>query len=201
MMEAMRILKKVYPNPKRTILVGHWSGEEQGLVGSRAFAADNPKVVSGLQALFNQDNGTGRIEHISMQGLTGAGTQFARWFAKMPRELTDSVALDIPGVPSSGSSDHASFICAGAPAFFLLSKDWDYGVYTWHTNRDTYDKVVFDEVKQNATMIAMLAYLASEDPVKTPRDRRVNLPVDPRTGEAAWPSCTPPARSSGESTR
>ena len=77
----MRILRQVYPNPKRTILVGHWSGEEQGLNGSRAFAADHPEIVAGLQALFNQDNGTGRIQNISMQGLTGAGAQFAGWLS------------------------------------------------------------------------------------------------------------------------
>jgi carboxypeptidase Q len=62
MMEAMRILKKVYPNPKRTILVGHWGSEEQGLNGSRAFVEDHPEIVKNLQALFNQDNGTGRVQ-------------------------------------------------------------------------------------------------------------------------------------------
>lgn len=65
MMEALRILKKVYPNPKRTILVGHWGSEEQGLNGSRAFVEDHPEVVNKLQALFNQDNGTGRIVNLS----------------------------------------------------------------------------------------------------------------------------------------
>ena len=64
MMEAARILKKVYPNPKRTIIVGHWGSEEQGLNGSRAFVEDNPKIVEGLQAAFNQDNGTGRVVKI-----------------------------------------------------------------------------------------------------------------------------------------
>jgi carboxypeptidase Q len=66
MMEAMRILQKVYPHPKHTILVGHWGSEEQGLNGSRAFVEDNPDTVSRLQALFNQDNGTGRV--INMGG-------------------------------------------------------------------------------------------------------------------------------------
>ena len=62
MLEAMRILKTAYPRPKRTILVGHWSGEEEGDIGSGAFAADHPEVLAGLQALFNQDNGTGEID-------------------------------------------------------------------------------------------------------------------------------------------
>ncbi|HNC32020.1 MAG TPA: M20/M25/M40 family metallo-hydrolase, partial [Cyclobacteriaceae bacterium] len=68
MMEAMRILKAVYPNPKRTILVGHWGSEEQGLNGSRAFVEDHKDIVANLQALFNQDNGTGRVTSISGQG-------------------------------------------------------------------------------------------------------------------------------------
>ncbi|HEX5439013.1 MAG TPA: M20/M25/M40 family metallo-hydrolase, partial [Gemmatimonadaceae bacterium] len=69
MLEAMRILKQVYPHPKRTILVGHWSGEEEGEVGSKAFTEDHPEVLKGLQALFNQDNGTGRIVRINGGGL------------------------------------------------------------------------------------------------------------------------------------
>jgi len=133
MMEAMRILKSVYPRPKRTIMVGHWSGEEQGLNGSRAFAADNPAVVKGLQALFNQDNGTGRVATISMAGLTRAGEFFGRWFAKLPTELTRNITLVIPGIPGGGGSDYASFLCYGAPAFNLTSLSWDYGTYTWHT--------------------------------------------------------------------
>ncbi len=64
----MRILKTVYPNPKRTILVGHWSGEEQGLNGSGGFAEDHPEIASGLQFAFNQDNGTGRVVNLSGQG-------------------------------------------------------------------------------------------------------------------------------------
>ena len=69
MMEAMRILKQVYPRPKRTIISGHWTGEEQGTQGSKVFAEDHPEVLRGMQALFNQDNGTGRILQISGAGL------------------------------------------------------------------------------------------------------------------------------------
>jgi carboxypeptidase Q len=68
MMEAMRLLKKFYPHPKRTILVGHWGSEEEGLNGSRAFVEDHPEIVQNLQALFNQDNGTGRVVNISGHG-------------------------------------------------------------------------------------------------------------------------------------
>ena len=68
--------------------------------------------------------------------------------------------------------DHASSDCYGSPAFGLSSVSWDYNPYTHHTNRDTYDKVVFDEVKGNATIVAMLVYLASEDPTFITHDRR-----------------------------
>ena len=85
MMEAMRILKQVYPNPKRTILVGHWGSEEQGLNGSRAFVEDHPEIVNKLQALFNQDNGTGRIVNISGQGFKHAGEFITKWLAAAPK--------------------------------------------------------------------------------------------------------------------
>jgi carboxypeptidase Q len=201
MLEAMRILKAVYPRPKRTILVGQWGGEEQGLNGSRAFAADNPQVVRGLHALFNQDNGTGRVTTISMQGLTGAGAHFGRWFAQLPTEIARHITLNIPGAPGGGGSDHAAFVCHGAPGFSLSSLSWDYGPYTWHTNRDTFDKLVFDDLRNNATLVAMLAYLAAEDPQLMARDQRV-LPVSAQTGQAArWPACTPPSRSWEEGSR
>ncbi len=197
MHEAMRILKATYPNPRRTILVGHWGGEEQGLIGSTAFAADNPEVVEGLQAAFNQDNGTWRIDYIRMQGFLGAGKHFARWFEIMPPEITGHIELDIPGVPETGGSDHMSFICKPAPGFRLQSNYPDYRQYTWHTNRDTFDKIVFDDLRNNATLAAMLVYAASEDPERLDVTQRV-LPVNARTGQpGTWPRCRPPRRSAG----
>ncbi len=200
MLEAMRILKTVYPAPKRTILVGHWSGEEQGLNGSRAFSEDHPEIVKGLQALFNQDNGTGRVSTVSGQGLTGAGASLTRWAARLPTEINRHITWTLPGTPSSGGSDNASFICHGAPGFGLYSNSWEYGQYTWHTNRDTFDKIVFDDLRNNATLIAMLAYLASEDSETTSRERRI-MPADSTGRPAPWPVCRKAARSFPESTR
>ena len=194
MAEAMRLLKTAYPNPKRTILVGHWGGEEQGLIGSRAFAEDHPDVVDGLQAAFNQDNGTWRIDYIRMMGLTGAGGHFGKWLSQLPGEIEGLIDLDLPGEPERGGSDHMSFLCAGAPSFRLQSNYPDYRQYTWHTNRDTYDKVIVDDLKNNATLAAMLAYLASEDPARVPRDQRV-LPAGASAQPQAWPTC-PVARRS-----
>jgi Zn-dependent M28 family amino/carboxypeptidase len=196
MLEAMRLLKAAYPNPKRTIVVGHWGGEEQGLIGSGAFAEDHPEIINGLQAAFNQDNGTWRIEYIRMMGFTRAGEFFARWMSQVPREIENLVDYDIPGEPERGGSDHMSFICRGAPGFRLQSHYPDYRQYTWHTNRDTFDKVILDDLKNNATLTAMLAYLASEDPEKMPRDRRV-LPPAQGGQSQTWPACGTVRRSSG----
>jgi len=189
MMEAMRILKEAYPNPRRTILVGHWGGEEQGLIGSAAFAEDHPEIVDGLQAAFNQDNGTWRIDYIRMQGFGEAGEHFGRWFGKIPSDITRHIDLDIPGIPERGGSDHMSFICRGATGFRLQSHYPDYRQYTWHTDLDTFDKIVFDDLRNNATLAAMLAYLASEDPDRVSSAQRV-LPQGQQ-----WPECRPATRS------
>jgi len=189
MMEAMRILKEVYPNPRRTIVVAHWGGEEQGLIGSGAYATDHPEVVDGLQAAFNQDNGTWRIDFIRMQGFAEAGSSFGRWFGKIPAEITQHIELDIPGIPETGGSDHMSFICRGVPGFRLQSHYPDYRQYTWHTDLDTFDKLVLDDLMNNATLAAMLAYLASEDDERVSNVQR-DLPGN-------WPRCGVPRRSSG----
>ena len=200
MLEAMRILRRAYPAPKRTILVGHWNSEENGLIGSRAFAEDHPEIVKGLQALFNQDNGTGKIMNATATGLLGAGANIAGWFSRLPSGLTQGMNLSFPGTPAGGGSDNASFACYGAPGFGLGSEDGDYGTYTWHTGRDTYDKVIADNLKRNATLTAMLAYLASEDRVTVPRDRRI-MPASQSGAPQEWPACVKPARKSAESTR
>jgi hypothetical protein len=197
MMEAMRILKAVYPNPKRTILVGHWGSEEQGLNGSRGFVEDHKDIVANLQALFNQDNGTGRVTSISGQGYLHSYEYIGRWLSKVPREYKVDLETTFPGNPGSGGSDFASFVAAGAPGFSLSSLSWDYGTYTWHTNVDTYDKIVFDDVRNNAILAAILVYQACEDPNKTSREKSV-LPMNLRTGEPGkWPEQRSPTRKGG----
>ena len=197
MMEVMRILHKYYPSPKRTILVGHWGSEEEGLNGSRAFVKDHPEIVAKLQALFNQDNGTGRVATIGAQGFIDAGEHLARWMSRIPSQVTSGVKLDFPGVPSGGGSDNASFVAAGAPGFGLYATPWDYFIYTWHTNRDTYDKLVFDDLRNNVILTACLAYLASEDPQFISREKRV-MPTDAITGHPqSWPEVKEPQRAGG----
>ena len=197
MMEAMRILKEVYPKPKRTILVGLWSGEEQGLNGSRAFTEDHPEVVEGLQAVFNQDTGTGRVVNMDAQGLINAGGSLALWLSQVPVEVSSGIDLNLPGVPSP-ASDYASFVCHGAPAFPLGALSWDYTSHTWHTHRDTFDKLIIEDLKNNAVLAASLVYLASEDPERVSRERRTVLTG--RDGRpAVWPTCSVADRESGRS--
>jgi carboxypeptidase Q len=197
MMEALRILKKVYPNPKRTILVGHWGSEEQGLNGSRAFVEDHPEIVNNLQALFNQDSGTGRIISLSGQGFLNSYDYLSRWLTKVPANIRQQVVTSFPGSPGTGGSDFASFVMAGAPGFNLQALDWSYGTYTWHTNRDTYDKIVFDDVRSNAILTAILVYMACEDPAKTSREKII-LPINSVTGKpGVWPVPTKATRKGG----
>jgi carboxypeptidase Q len=159
MLEAMRILKLVYPHPKRTILVAHWSGEEEMMSG--ALAAVNKVFRSGLQVRFDQDAGTGRITEVSSNSCLDDTAAFIRWMSPLPASLTHDIRLE------ANSDNEAP--CHNAPAFFDIDADltppgWDNNTYTWHTNRDTFDKLSFDDIERNATLIALLAYEASEDP-------------------------------------
>ena len=195
MLEAMRILALAYPHPRRTILAGHWTGEEQGLEGSSAFVADHREVADSLQAAFNQDDGTGRVISMSASGFTQAAANLARYLVAVPGELTGDIKFTFPG-PSGPPDDYASFVGCGLPAFDLASADWDYLAYTWHTSRDTYDKISFDDLEHNATLVAMLAYLASEDPQLMPRERRTVYPPAAEGTPQRWlkPDCPAPDR-------
>ena len=196
MLEAMRILKSIGYKPKRTILAGHWGGEEQGLNGSRSFVKDHPDVVNGLHALFNQDNGTGRIVNMNASGLVSADTVLRGYLSQLPSDFTQWIRYTGVGAPGSGGTDHVSFVCAGAPGFNLGALGWDYGFTTWHTNRDTYDKIIVDDLKQNATLTAMLIYLADSDPVQMRRVQVATLPAGPTGTPGTWPSCVDGTRNS-----
>jgi hypothetical protein len=194
MLETMRVLADTHPRPRRTILVALWSGEEQGLHGSRAFAEDHPDVVAGLQALWNRDRGTGRVNLISGQGLVDVAAKLDEWLAEVPEEVTRYVEVERPGMPSGGGSDYSSFVCRGAPGIPLGSVLWAYDTHTWHSNRDTYDKLVFGDLRRNVALIASLAYLASEDPDFVGRTRR-EMPTG-RGQSRPWPECGRALRSS-----
>jgi carboxypeptidase Q len=162
--------------------------------------------VKGLHALFNQDNGTGRIVNMSAGGLVNADVHLRAYLDRLPAELRSQINYSGVGTPAGGGSDNASFACAGLPGFSLGSLSWNYGTETWHTERDTYDKIVFDDLKANATLTAMLVYLASEDPTMITRERAdlakvmeeqraraiaasAGAPQRLPQGPATWPEC------------
>ena len=175
--------------------MGLWASEEQGLNGSRAFVADHPEIMKGVQAVFNQDNGTGRIIDISGQGFVDSYKYIGKWLNAAPKNIKDQVKSTFPGSPGGGGSDHASFVAAGLPGFSLSALNWGYFGYTWHTTKDTFDKIVFDEVKNNVILTATLAYMASEDPEFTSREKRV-MPENDKGEVAKWPEQKEPTRTS-----
>ena len=195
MLETIRILKKYYPNNKRTIIVGLWGSEEQGLNGSRGFVSDHPEIMKGTQAVFNQDNGTGRVVDLSGQGFVNSYNYIGKWLNAAPKNIKDQIKSTFPGSPGGGGSDHASFVAAGVPGFSLSSLNWGYFGYTWHTTKDTLDKIVFDEVKNNVILTATLAYMASEDPEFASREKRA-MPLNEKGEPMKWPEQKEPIRSS-----
>ncbi|HET6763266.1 MAG TPA: M20/M25/M40 family metallo-hydrolase [Longimicrobiaceae bacterium] len=180
-MEAMRILSRVTPHPRRNIVLALWGGEEEGLNGSGAYAADHPDVVRGLQALFNLDGGTGRVMHVAAPA--GSESAVRGWLGSLSPQIAGGTDVESTAPGTRAESDHGSFTCRGAPAFNLVSGDWDYRAYTWHTDRDTYDKLSIADLRANAALLAGLAYAAAQDPHRTPRT------------PAAADACRKPSRS------
>jgi Zn-dependent M28 family amino/carboxypeptidase len=173
MMEAMRILKAVGVKPRRTIRIGLWGGEEQGLLGSRAYVREHLADVTTMQlkpahaqlsAYFNSDNGTGRIRGIWLQGNLAVGPIFEQWMAVL-RDL----GLVAIGPRSVDSTDHVSFDAVGIPAFQFMVDRLEYNSRTHHSNMDVYDRVQAEDMVQQATVAAVVGYLTAMRDERLPR--------------------------------
>ena len=173
MMEAMRILKAVGAKPRRTIRIGLWGGEEQGLLGSRAYVRDHLADVetmalkpehAKLAAYFNSDNGTGKVRGIWLQSNMAARPIFEAWMAPL-----HDLGVTTIGPRSVTSTDHVSFDNAGVPAFQFMVERLEYNSRTHHSNMDTFDRVQRDDMVQQATVIAVFAYNAAMRDEKLPR--------------------------------
>ncbi len=199
MFEAARILKAIYPNPRRTIIIGHWGGEEQGLNGSRAWVEDNPAIVAKVHAGFNQDNGTGRIVSIGPGPFVAGTDALVRYLSAVPAEMSGRIRMSGTGNPAMGGTDNAAFQCLKSPVYGTGGLSWDYGFTTWHTNRDTYDKVIAEDLQNNATLIAMLAYMADQDAELLPRETVAY--TDRQGNPTDWPECPPAHRNTAASPR
>jgi Zn-dependent M28 family amino/carboxypeptidase len=187
-----RVLKAVGVRPRRTIRIALWSGEEQGLLGSQAYVKEhfgtfeNPKPDYGkLVAYFNIDSGTGRARGMSVFGPSEAA-------AVLRAAIAPFADLGVIGTAATksrrqGGSDHTSFNEAGLAGIGVSQDPIEYGTHTWHTNLDTYERIVPDDVVKSVTAIAAaVAHLANRDEM-LPRFSKQDMP------EPARPEGPPPA--------
>jgi carboxypeptidase Q len=184
MMEATRILKTLGVKPRRTIRVALWSGEEEGLLGSKAYVKahfgsfeEPTPEFSKLVAYFNVDSGTGRIR--------GAGVFGPPQDADILREaLLPFADLGIAGAISNknrraGGTDSSSFAEAGLPGVGLGQDPIEYFTDTWHTNLDTYERIIEDDVKKDAIVVAAMVYQLSMRDDALPRFTAADMPAKP----------------------
>ena len=173
MMEALRILKAAGVHPRRTVRVALWGGEEEGLLGSKAYVADHLGDVetmtlkpehAKLAAYFNSDNGTGKVRGVWMQSNLAVRPIFEQWIAPLK-----DLGVTILSPRSVSQTDHVSFDNIGVPAFQFLVDRLEYNSRTHHSNMDTFDRVQRDDMIQQATVIAVFAYDAAMRDEKLPR--------------------------------
>lgn len=165
-MEAMRILKAIGARPRRTIRVALWGGEEQGLLGSRAWVQ---KHLTGAEkekfdVYFNIDNGTGPIYGWYLQNMEAVKPLFDAWL-----EPLKNFGAKRNTIEPVGSTDHMSFIDAGVPGFNPIQDYVNYDMRTHHTNMDTVDRVDVKEIRQAAAAMAWFAYNAAMADAKIAR--------------------------------
>jgi hypothetical protein len=172
-MEAIRILKATGLAPRRTVRIALWSGEEQGLLGSKAYVKEHFAEIdtmklktehAKLDAYFNLDNGTGKIRGVYLQGNDMARPVFDAWLA--PFHDLGATALSIR---NTSGTDHLSFDAAGLPAFQFIQDPVEYETRTHHTNMDVYDRLQRQDLMQAAAILASFVYHAAEREEMLPR--------------------------------
>lgn len=159
MMEAMRILKALNLHPRRTIKIALWSGEEEGIYGSRGWIRKHPEMGPKISAYLNLDNGTGRIRGVWDQ----SNEKAIPIFEQILWPFRDLGVMAVRH-GNTGSTDHVSFDDAGIPGFNFIQDPIEYGLRTHHSSNDVYDHLVLDDLKQAAVVVAATAYeLANRD--------------------------------------
>ena len=184
MMEAMRILKSVGAQPRRTIRVALWGGEEQGLLGSRSYvkrtlgerldkATPYDSIVlkpaaQKFSCYFNMDNGTGKYRGVFLQANEAVRPIFRAWLQPFEKMGASTLTLR-----NTGSTDHVPFDAIGIPAFQFIQDPIEYSSRTHHTNMDVFDKVLEADLKHNAVITASFAWSAANRPGLLPRKQPV----------------------------
>lgn len=173
MMEAVRIIKSLGIQPRRTIRIALWSGEEQGLHGSRNWVKNNladPATMvlkpehQKISAYFNLDNGTGKIRGIYCQQNASVKPIFAEWLTPFADLGAKTVTIG-----NTGGTDHQAFDAVGIPGFQFIQDPIEYDTRTHHTNMDSYDHLIPEDLKQASTIIAAFAMNAANRDEKLPR--------------------------------
>jgi len=204
MMETMRILKASGLKPRRTIRMGLWTGEEQGLLGSRAYVtkhfADRADMVlkpehSKLAAYFNMDNGGGAYRGVYLQGNEAVASIFEAWMKPFNNLGMNTLTIR----PTSGT-DHLSFDAVGLPGFQFVQDPLEYSARTHHTNLDVYERAIPDDLIQNAIITATFAYHAAMRDQPLPRKPlpKPQPATTPGTRPATPPATTPTSGASGD---
>ena len=213
MMEAVRILQSLGVKPRRTIRIGLWSGEEQGLLGSQWYVQhhfgsrppmDTPQMQgmptlrrreagpvtikpeqAKVSAYFNIDNGTGKIRGVYMQENAGVQPIFEAWMHPFK-----DLGVDTLTMRSTGGTDHLSFDAVGIPGFQFIQDPIEYETRTHHSNMDVYDRLQFDDLKQIAVIVADFVYNAAMRDQMFPRKPiEKELPKTPqKPGDEDQPS-------------
>jgi hypothetical protein len=198
-MEAMRIIQTLGLKPKRTIRIGLWTGEEEGLLGSAAYVkqhlgsleAGNPGVVppgtpnsqpaapqklttmpeyEKFDAYFNLDNGTGKIRGVYMQGNEAVRPIFRQWLSAFRDRPGENVwGANTLSISNTGGTDHLSFDRIGLPGFQFIQDEIEYDTRTHHSNMDVFDRIQADDMKQAATIMAAFVYQTAMRDEKIPR--------------------------------
>jgi hypothetical protein len=173
MIEVMRILKALNFKLDRTVRIGLWGGEEQGLFGSRAYVKEHfadPKTMhvtaefAKLSGYFNLDNGSGKIRGVYLQGHEAMRPIFESWLAPF-RDM----GVTTVSVRNTGGTDHLSFAAVGLPGFQFIQDPLDYGTITHHSDMDTWDHAVPDDLMQASAVIATLVYQTATRKEMLPR--------------------------------
>lgn len=181
MMEALRILKVAGLPLRRTVRIGLWTGEEHGLLGSRAYvrnhfgsptdtAAPLKPEHAKFSGYFNVDNGTGKIRGVYLQGNTAVGPIFKEWMRPF-----ESLGMRIVNASNTGGTDHQAFDGVGLPGWQFVQDEVEYDARTHHSNMDVWDRLVADDLKHNAVVVAAFVYLAANRDLKLPRKEPVRV--------------------------
>ena len=173
MMEAMRILKASGLKPRRTIRIGLWTGEEQGLLGSRAYVKEHfadpvdmklKPEHERLSVYLNMDNGGGAFRGVYLQGNEAAAPVFESWMKPF-----NNIGMNTLSIRPTGGTDHLAFDSVGLPGFQFIQDPLEYSARTHHTNLDVYERAVPQDLMQNAIVVATFAYQAANRDERFPR--------------------------------